>query len=791
MQCEAVVLLEPAAAEFSVTAHLPKLPFRPPFILFVKRSGRMASYAHGGFLKRAAFLFGALLLVFVLLLIRISVIQTLDFEKYEEKVIEQMTTRSPASANRGEIYDRNGKVLATNVTTYRVFLSPSAISRAQKTLDGRKSDSISREIASSLSELLGIEYDKIYEKAQKIGRLDETILRDADEETAEKLRKWILEKNMVNLVFLEATSKRYYPYGSLASHVIGFTSTDGVGLYGLEYQYNDTIDGTDGYYVTARDSRGNKMPNEYQSYVAPEDGCHITTTIDSYVQAALEEQLENAVLDSGALNRACGIVMDVNTGEILALAVYPEFDLNDPWSLSSYYRQKLEASGLSEGSEEYSALARKYLLESWSNKALTETYIPGSTFKILTSSMALEENLPILNSSIFCGGSKTVLGRSIHCHKRKGHGSLTFPEGIQHSCNVWFMSIGQSLGIERFTKYFKQFGYREKTGIDLPGEGMGVISSRMTELDLAIYAFGQNFTVTAMQHISAISAVANGGTLLTPYVVKSAIDNDGNIVFEQEIQEKRSIVDTSTSKTLSEILAAGVAGEGGAKNAYVAGYRIAAKTGTSEKKGETTTGTEMYICSCVGYAPADDPKYAMILMVDEPTKGILYGSTVAAPYIAKTFETVLPYLGVAPIYTEEEEKMLASDVPNYTGLETGAAVSFAESRGFTVTVVGEGKYVTSQSPKPNSLYSGTTGKIVFYTEDAKPVSDSVPDVIGKTLTEANRAITDAGFNLHIGGALHADGAGGAVVVSQSPSAGTKAENGSVISIELRYMIQDD
>ncbi|MBE6661871.1 MAG: PASTA domain-containing protein [Ruminococcaceae bacterium] len=751
----------------------------------------MIGGVNGGLLKRAAFLFGFLLLVFLLLLLRIAKIQTVDFEKYEEKVIDQMTTRSPASANRGEIYDRNGKVLATNVTTYRVFLSPSAISRAQKTLDGRKTDSIAREIASTLSELLGLDYDTVYQKAQKVGRLDETLMRDADEEVAAKLRTWILEKNMVNLVFLEATSKRYYPYGSLASHIIGFTSTDGVGLYGLEYQYNDTIDGTDGYYVTARDSRGNEMPDEYQSYVAAEDGLNITTTIDSYVQAALEEQLENAVLDSGALNRACGIVMDVTTGEILALAVYPSFDLNDPWELAPYYKQKLAASGLVEGSEEYSTLARQYLLESWSNKALTETYIPGSTFKILTSSMALEENLSLLKNSIFCGGSKNVLGQNIHCHKRKGHGSLTFAEGIQHSCNVWFMSIGQSLGIDRFTKYYKQFGYREKTGIDLPGEGMGVISSRMTELDLAIYSFGQNFTVTAIQHLSAIAAVANGGTLLKPYVVKNASDIEGNVVFENTVTPKRTVVTAATAKTLSEILAAGVAGEGGAKNAYVAGYRVAAKTGTSEKKGVTTTGTEMYICSCVGYAPADDPKYAMILMVDEPTKGLLYGSTVAAPYIAKTFETILPYLGVEPVYTEAEEKLMDAVIPNYVGLETSAAVSFAESRGLAVTVVGEGKYVVSQSPKSQSLYSGESGKIIFYTDDTKESQAVVPDVMGKTLVEANAAIAAAGFNIQIGGVPDADGKGGAVVVSQLPIAGTLAERGSVVSIELRYMIKDD
>ena len=791
MQCEAVVLLEPAAAEISVAAHLPKLPYRPPFVfLFVKRSDRMAGVVFGGLLKRAALLFLVLLLVFALLLVRIGRIQALDFERYEAKVIEQMTTRSPADANRGEIYDRNGKVLATNVTTYRVFISPSAISRAQKTLDGRKTDSLSREIAGTLSEILDMDYETIYAKTQKTSRLDETVLKDADEATAEVLRAWILEKDLVNLVFLEATSKRYYPYGSLASHLLGFTGADGVGLYGLEYQYNDLIDGEDGYYITARDSRGNEMPNEYQSYVAAEDGCHITTTIDAYVQAALEEQVENAVLDSGALNRACGIIMDVNTGEILAMAVYPAFDLNDPWELSSYYKQKLVASGLSEGSEEYSALARSYLLESWSNKALTETYIPGSTFKILTSSMALEEELPIVNSNIFCGGSKTVLGQNIHCHQRKGHGSLSFAEGIQHSCNVWFMSLGQAIGIDRFVEFFKNFGYREKTGIDLPGEGLGVFSSRMTELDLAIYAFGQNFTVTAIQHLAAVSAVANGGTLLKPYVVKSATDSEGNVVFEQTKQEKRNVVDAATSKTVSEILAAGVAGEGGAKNAYVAGYRIAAKTGTSEKKGETTTGTEMYICSCVGYAPAENPQYAMILMVDEPTKGLLYGSTVAAPYIAKTFETVLPYLGVEPVYTAQEEETLASEIRSYVGLEIEAAVSFAESLGFTCEVLGEGKYVKSQQPKAQSYYHGKDGRIVFYTDDERPPSGIVPDVVGKSVSEANRLLAAAGFNIHVSGVLNATG-GDAVVVSQSLMAGKEAERGSIVSVELRYMIQGD
>lgn len=735
-----------------------------------------------GFMRRALAVALAIVTVFAVLGGRILLLQTYGYEKYRDKVVEQLTTKSPSIANRGEIYDSSGRLLATNKTTYRVFISPSAISSAQKALDKKATASISENIASKLSEILGMSYDAVFQKTQKSGRLDETVSRNVDEETAAKIRRLIIEERLEHLVFLEASSVRYYPYGRLASHVLGFTGADGVGLYGLEYQYNEDISGSNGYYITARDSRGNELPNQYNTYVQAEDGYSLTTTIDAYVQAALEEQLECAVIDSGALNRACGMIMDVETGAVLALSVYPEFDLNDPWTLVDYYNEKLVSSGLVAGSDGYSALSRKYLLEAWSNKALTETYIPGSTFKIITSSMALEESLPILKGNVFCGGVKTVLGRGIHCHQRRGHGSLTFAEGVQHSCNVWFMSIGAQLGCEKFMDYFKLFGYREKTGIDLPGEGMGVISPKMSELDLAIYAFGQNFTVTAIQHISAISAVANGGELVTPYLVQSMSDGEGNIVYEHETETKRRVMSEASAKHISQILADGVAGVGGAKNAYVAGYRVAAKTGTSEKKGETTTGEEMYICSCVAFAPADDPKVAIIIMVDEPTKGVLYGSTVAAPYIAKTLETVLPYLGVEPIYTEEEKSLLDKQIPDYVGLPVASARAYAESRGLEVEVVGGGAYVSTQTPKSGSLYS-CDGRIVFYTGDSTENVSKIPDVIGKSISEASEIITNAGFNINLKGATQS--IGGAVVVSQSVAAGTQAPIGSVVTVEMR------
>ena len=739
-----------------------------------------------GFMRRVALVSLAIAVIFAMLGGRIFVLQTYGYEKYREKVIEQLTTKSPSIANRGEIYDSCGRLLATNKTTYRVFVSPSAISSAQRALDRKETASLSEKISKGLSEILGISYEKIFEKTQKSRRLDETIAKNIDEAQASLIRKFIIDERLEQLLFLEASSVRYYPYESLASHVLGFTSTDGVGLYGLEYQYNDDISGSNGYYVTARDSRGNELPNQYNSFAEAEDGYSLTTTIDAYVQAALEEQIENAVIDSGALNRACGIIMDVDSGAILAMSVYPEFDLNNPWELTQYYQDKLEDSGYAVGSNEYRELSGKYLLESWSNKALTETYIPGSTFKIITSSMALEESLPILNSNVFCGGVKTVLGKGIHCHQRRGHGSLTFAEGVQHSCNVWFMSIGERLGRDRFVKYFKQFGYREKTGVDLPGEGMGVISSKMSELDLAIYAFGQNFTVTAIQHITAISAVANGGELVTPYLVQSMKNSAGEIVYEHETEVKRRVMSEANASVISGILADGVAGVGGAKNAYVAGYRVAAKTGTSEKKGETTTGEEMYICSCVAFAPADDPEIAIIIMVDEPTKGILYGSLVAAPYIAKTLETVLPYLGVEAVYTEEEKILIDKEIPDYTSLPVKAAVAYAESRGLEVQTVGQGTHVISQIPKAGSVYS-YSGKIVFYTDNETEKRLFVPDVVGKSLSEVGNIISNNGFNVCFSGAVQSDDA---EVFAQYPAAGELVAPGSVVTVEMRVKTAD-
>ena len=745
-------------------------------------------------IKRAVTVLVGILLVFAILLGRIFLIQTVDFEKYLKKVIEQMTTQSSVSAERGVIYDRNGKILATNITTYRVFISPSSISNNQKEAEKNGEHiNYAEHISRGLSEILSIEYDKVYKQTSYTRYLDRTIAKNVIDEKADEVRAFIEDNGYHNMIYLEATSTRYYPGESLASSVIGFTNSDGDGLYGLEAYYNELLAGTDGYYVTARDSYGNEMPYEYESYIPAQNGGNIQTTIDSFIQSALEEQLLATVAECGAQNRACGIVVDVKTGAILAMATVPGFDLNTPWELNDYYSDFLAEDGFAEGSEEYNTAHRDYLLEMWRNKAVSDSYIPGSTFKVVSSSMALTENkVKLEGDSVYCGGSLHLFGHTIHCHKTQGHGLLSFAQGLVQSCNVWFMTIGERLGINKFYDYFKAFGYSEKTGIDLPGEGNSVIKTQnsMTALDLAIYAFGQNFNITPIQHMMAIAAVANGGYLLEPYLVESVTDNEGGILYQHDYTAKRQVVSKEVCNKLSTILEEGVSGDGGAKNVYVAGYKIAAKTGTSEKKGSEirVDGVEPYICSCVAYAPADDPQIAVLIMVDEPSRGILYGSVIAAPYVGALLETVLPYIGVE----RDVSKDNSIKVPYLTGMKIEDAVLQAESYEYEVIVKGGGEYVTSQMPKGNATIDRTNKVITLYTGDATDeLSITVPDLIGKGAFAANQIIVNSKLNLCVEGTDNYLSGSGAIVVQQSIPPGTKVSPGTVITVTFRYLDPDE
>ncbi|MBQ8341559.1 MAG: PASTA domain-containing protein [Clostridia bacterium] len=645
-------------------------------------------------LKRSSVVIILLLVGFLLLTCRIFAIQVFDFDRYQQKVIDQLTTESPVAAARGEILDAAGRVLATERTVYRISVFPNVIAQAEER------QQVQEIVARGLADCIeGVTQEKVLSHLEHTRELERTVARSVDTETANRVLKLIAEHDLYEMIAVEAVSTRYYPYGDLASHLLGFTGSDGQGLYGLELQYDALLRGVNGAYITARDSMGNALPTPYESYVPAVDGSTLYTTLDAYVQSALEEQLEKTRLESGAANRVCGIVMDVNTGAILAMATGPSFDLNSPFELNEAAMAELASLGFAEGSTEYVAAKGQLLTEMWSNKAVTEIYMPGSTFKTLTCSAVLEEKAVIdLNERFYCTGALQVCDRTIHCHKVGGHGSLTFAEGLQNSCNPVMMTIAARLGCDTFYEYVKAFGLLEKTGIDLPGEGNSIFhsASNFTELDLATASFGQNFKVSILQMITAVSAVANGGRLVTPYVVEKAVDASGKVVYQHESTARRTVISAETSRTVCEILAGGVAGNGGAKNAYVAGYRVAAKTGTSEKIGDDRSAR---IGSCVAFAPADDPQVAVIIVVDEPTDGSRYGSVVAAPYVANVLEMILPYLGVEPIYTEEEREDLKLTVPNCIGWTKDEAVRILSASGFDPVFEGEGEVVVAQSPE--------------------------------------------------------------------------------------------
>ncbi len=746
-------------------------------------------------IKRAAIIGVVLLAGFIVVLGRVLFLQTFKREEYGNRVAEQMTRDYVVDPVRGDILDANGLVLATNIITYRVFVSPKAVATAQNSLienapDGEYTD-LTELISNGLSEILGVEKETVVTQLGYTAYQDRTIQRNVDEDTAQLVRNFIADNLLNQMIYLEATSTRYYPYGSLASHLIGFTSSQGQGVYGLEYQYESELAGTTGRYVVAKDAKGNAMPFDYELQIEPRDGYHINTTIDVTVQRILEEQVQKAYEESGGQNRAMGIVMDVNTGAVLGLAVYPYYDLNNPNELTADFADKLENSGLTPGTDAYDELKGQLQLSMWSNKAITEGYIPGSTFKVITSAVALEEKLFDLNSEFYCKGYLTVNGSDIHCAEVNGQGHLTFAEAIQVSCNPSLMTMGLKIGCEKFYDYFKAFGYLEKTGIDLPGEQLSpswfwnydTFSSR--EIYLATASFGQNFNVTAIQQITGICAVANGGYLVTPHLMQSITDRDGNVVESYDLQngKRRQVLTSEVCAEISEILREGVAGNGGGKNTYVAGYRVAAKTGTSEKKDHEG----YYVCSTVAYAPADDPQYAMILIVDEPTKGVLYGSYAAAPYIANAFEEMLPYLGVEAVYTEKELEKMSVTVPSVTYWSLSQAMGICERLGYTIHVVGNGDLVTSQLPLGGAVIESSGKQIYLYTGGQSPVENiQVPNLVGMTATAAYMTAKNLNLNVKIEGTKNYLTGTEAVVIAQSPSYGTYLANGDVITLTFRY-----
>lgn len=726
---------------------------------------------------RCLLILGICMLAWLLILIRLFIMQVIDHTEYQKKVEDNILQNTNLAANRGILYDRNENALATNITAWRIFLSPKDI----------RTDADAQKIAQGLSKILNVSYDSLYKKASQKGQQDQTVVRNASNEVKNCVLAFIQENGFHREINLEATSTRYYPYATLASHVIGFTGTDG-GLAGLEYKYNEYLSGISGQYIYAKNATGQSLPFLYSDYVRPKDGVSVHTTLDVVLQASLERQLEQTYRDSMAGNRVTGIVMDVNTGGIRAMATYPDFDPNAPFTLDSASQAKLDAYT----GESTSAYKTELLYQMWNNKAISDTYEPGSTFKIITSAMALEENLVRVNENFSCSGSLRVPGypKAIRCHKRTGHGTQSFDKMLQQSCNPTIMTIAARVGSKNFFDYFTAFGFTARTGIDLPSEAKSIYHSQaeLNQVELAVCAFGQTFRVTPLQQLTAIATVANGGTLLTPHLLEKLTTADGELLSAYTTKERGKVLSQEVCNTLAEILEQGVSGDGGAKNAYVAGYKIAAKTGTSEVRDKLDeNGNASYrIGSCVAFAPADNPEIAVIIIVDEPHCQSIYGSMVAAPYISAFLSEALPYLGYQPSYTDAELAKQCIAIESYEGLSVARAKSAIMSKGLLCTVVGNGDTVLSQIPAGGSVLHKNTGRVILYTENA-PLADTVtvPNVIGKTAREANRILINAGFNLSFSGALNFDVGVGATVIAQSPAEGI-LPRGSVISLTFRH-----
>ena len=736
-------------------------------------------------IKRSVFLLGIFLIIAVLILIKLFKLQILGYEMFQKNVIDQMTVETNVNPLRGIVYDINGNVLATNKTVWILYLCPKNIENPEF-------------IAEKLSQITSISKDVILEKAQKKGYKYQIIHNSLDKEISDKVRKLIDEYDLAEQVQLKASSKRYYPYGDLASHTLGFVNSDGIGIYGLEKVYNNILEGTSGRYITAQNAQSGDMPFQYESYIEDENGYNLVTTIDMYIQYQLENALESASIESGARNRATGIVMNPKTGAVYGMATYPSFDLNDPYTLDSRSQENLNMS-FTKGTSEYQKEYLNSLFSMWRNKAVAELYEPGSTFKLVTTSVALQEGAATIDTGFHCSGALKIDGyyRAISCHKRTGHGSISFAEALQQSCNPAMMTLAMRLGRERFYLYFQKFGYSSRTGIDLPSESNGYYHSydNFSNVSLAVYSFGQTFKTTAIQQLSAISIIANGGYSVTPHFLDKIIDNDGNVIYEYNSQKNQQIIDTNVCNTISQILKEGVDGLGGAKNAYVAGYNVAAKTGTSEKKDkyDENGNTPYRVSSCVAYAPSEDAQVAVIIVVDEPSVGSAYGSVVAAPYVSQLLESVLPYMGVPAEYNEMDEENRQITIGNYISKSVEDAQEILISKNINYEIIGDGDIVEYQMPSQNSKIYQKSGKVLLYTthNTESRITTTVPNVVGKTPQEANLMLSNANLNIRIEGAMNFSANQGAKVVSQSHLPGSVLHCGDIVTIKIIYTDQEE
>ncbi len=710
--------------------------------------------------------------MFVLLFFRLFDLQITRHEELQGKAVNQQTRRTVVTANRGTIYDAGGNILAISSSAETIILSPLEIDNAVN--DTENPVSWTKEsLAAGLAEILGKDASAIRKRMDNVKSQYEVIQLRADEDTAAKVRSYV-DENKIAGVHLVADTKRYYPYGSLAAQVIGFVGDENTGLYGLEAYYEKELEGQSGLVISSKDQAENDMLYTYEQYFAAKNGSDLTLTLDTTIQYYLEKGIESMVDKFSAANGASGIVMDAKTGGILAMASYPNYDLNDFLTVSDQTLQERIERG-------ESTVADMQLLQ-WRNKALNDTYEPGSTFKILTLSAALEEGVVDKTTTVNCGGSVNISGYTIHCSNKNGHGLQTLVQSVGNSCNPAFINYGLRIGSEKFYEYMRSFGLMNTTGIDLGGEAVGVFAadSSFTQLDLACYAFGQNFTVTPLALIAAQAACVNGGYLHTPYLVERIADSDGNVTYRHDNTPVRQVISEQTSATVRECLEYVVA-SGTGKNGQVAGYRIGGKTGTADK-GQTGDVVVSFLC----FAPADDPQVIMLITMDTPSRATgtyVSGGNMVAPTASTVMAEILPYLGVEPSYSAEELLGMDTTVPNVIGMSVEEAKAKLKDRALSYKIVGDGETITDQTPAGGAIIPGKSSVILYVGEEKSTDKCVVPHLIGKTPSEANTTATAAGLLIRFSGTTGSESSS-VRVLSQSIDEGTEVEAGTVITVQL-------
>ena len=742
-------------------------------------------------LRRTLFLLGVCgIAAFLVLIGKLFDIQILHHNQYETAAIEQQVRETAIDSGRGSIYDRNMNILAMSASADTIYISPAEIVMYDE-------DPVL--IAQNLSRILGADYGKIMEMTQDTKSWYKTVARKVEQEVSDEVRAFKNEYKL-NGVKIESDSKRYYPYSSLACHVIGFVGYENSGLAGLELSMNSVLTGKAGRVVRAKNAYGTDMLyTKYEDYYDAEDGYSVVTTIDRTIQYYMEKHLKQAAEDFQVQNGAAAIAMNVKTGEILGMVSLDNYDLNNFQEVSDRVKRLM--------AETTDEVVRKTLhdqaqLAQWRNKAVEEMYEPGSTFKPITVAMALEEGVATEESSYYCGGFIQVVGdegeNGRHCWKTQGHGMQTLTQCLQHSCNVAMIQIALQVGAEKFYEYVDAFGFNDTTGIELAGEAgslwwdADLFCAPWNQTQLAAASFGQTFNITPLQLVRAISAVVNGGYLMQPYLVKEIINAEGETVSKTEPTVIRQVISKETSEKMCAMLEQVVCDkqEGTGKNAYVAGYRVGGKTGTStDTVQEAQTGHKEYIVSFIGIAPMDDPQICILVLLDNPDEACgvyVSGGNMGAPTVGNMMADILPYLGVEAEYTEKELEFMDRSVPNLVTLPVAVAQQRLEELGLTYRVIGDGETVTLQMPDANSVVAAKSQIVLFADREPSGDLEEVPNLLGLTYDIARQRM---GFQaLFINTDSHSvDDSNTVVVARQSVEPGEMVPHGTVVRVTLTDM----